>query len=168
MEQYKKTLVVDSSYMARSIITSERAFVITYKGNAEVLYNYPETFGIVNPNLEINKPSVIRVSSYINQPFQKAPLTRHNVFKRDNYECVYCGESNRKLLTWDHVLPQSKGGSNTWNNLVTACKRCNNEKGDLLLEEYGKDIEKPMRPHYLMLLKKVHTIPDEWKDFLFF
>lgn len=166
MEQYKKTLVIDSAYIARSVIATERAFVISYKGNAEVIAEYPETFGVVNPTLEINKPSIIRVPTFIKMDFQKVPLTRQNIYKRDNFECVYCGEDNKKLLTLDHVVPQSKGGPNSWNNLVTACKKCNGEKSDLTLEEYGKPIPKPQRPHYLMLLKKVHHIPEEWKPYL--
>ena len=166
MEQYKKTLVVDSAYIARSVIATERAFVISYKGNAEVIAEHPETFGVVNPTLEINKPSIIRVPTFIKMNFQKVPLTRENIYKRDNYECVYCGEDNKKLLTLDHVVPQSKGGPNSWENLVTACKKCNGEKSDLTLEEYGKPIPKPQRPHYLMLLKKVHHIPEEWKPYL--
>lgn len=166
MKKYEKTLVVDSSYIARSIISTERAFVISYKGNADIIAEYPETFGLVNPKLEIFKPSIIRVFNYVKLNFQKVPLTRDNVFKRDDYECVYCGASNKKDLTLDHVIPQSKGGPNTWDNLVTACKSCNNEKSDLTLKEYGKQIPKPQRPHYLMLLKKVHHIPEEWKPYL--
>lgn len=166
MRNYEKTLVVDSSYIARSIISTERAFVISYKGNADILAEYPETFGVVNPNLTINKPSIIRVFTYVRMDFQKVPLTRENIYKRDDYECVYCGKGERKNLTLDHVIPQSKGGPNTWYNLVTACKKCNNEKASLTLEEYGKEIPKPQRPHYLMLLKKVHHIPEEWKPYL--
>lgn len=167
-KMYEKTLVVDSSYIARSIISTERAFVISYKGNADIVAEHPETFGLVNPKLEINKPSIIRVHTYVNINFQKVALTRDNVFKRDGFECVYCGDSNKKTLTLDHVVPQSKGGPNTWDNLVTACKRCNNEKADLTLKEYGKEIPKPQRPHYLMLLKKTNYIPDEWKPYLLF
>lgn len=166
MKKHEKTLVIDSSYVARSIISTERAFVISYKGNADIISEYPETFGVVNPNLEIFKPSIIRVFTYVKLNFQKVPLTRENVFKRDDYECVYCGNSHRRNLTIDHVVPQSKGGPNTWDNLVTACKSCNNEKADLTLKEYGKKIPKPQRPHYLMLLKKVHYLPEEWKPYL--
>lgn len=165
-KKYEKTLVIDSSYIARSIINTERAFVISYKGNADIIMEHPETFGLVNPNLEINKPSIIRVHTYVNINFQKVALTRENVFKRDNYECVYCGSDNRKSLTLDHVIPQSKGGPNTWDNLVTACKSCNNEKDSLTLKEYGKEIPKPKRPHYLMLLKRTTYIPEEWKPYL--
>lgn len=167
-KMYEKTLVVDSSYIARSIISTERAFVISYKGNADIVAEHPETFGLVNPKLQINKPSIIRVHTYVNINFQKVALTRDNVFKRDGFECVYCGNDNKKTLTLDHVVPQSKGGPNTWDNLVTACKRCNNEKADLTLKEYGKEIPKPQRPHYLMLLKKTNYIPDEWRPYLLF
>ena len=81
---------------------------------------------------------------------------------------TYSGEDSKYLLTLDHVIPQSKGGPNTWNNLVTACKSCNGEKADLSLEEYGKEIPQPKRPHYLMLMKKLDYIPEEWKPYMFF
>lgn len=168
MSNTNKCLLVDNSYTARSIISTERAFVIFYKGNAEIVANHDETFGLVNPDLDIYKPSIIRVSTYINVDTEVS-LNRENIYKRDNFECVYCGNSNRKLLTLDHVIPQSKGGPNTWDNLVTACKPCNGEKADLSLAEYGKPIPQPKRPHYLMLMKKVeYDIPEEWKDFLYF
>lgn len=164
--RYTKALVVDSSYMARSIISTERAFVIKYKGNAEVLAEHPENFGLVDKTKVIAKPSIIKVSSYVNQKYQKVNLTRENVFKRDDYTCVYCGKSGRKGLTIDHVHPKSKGGKDTWTNLVTACFQCNQEKDCLTLEEYGKEIPLPKRPHFLMLLRKTNYIPEEWKDYL--
>lgn len=168
MNKYGKTLVLDSSFMARSIINTDRAFVITYKGNADIVEEHPESFKLVNPELDIKKPSIIRVYKYVNQIIQKVPLSRENVYRRDNFECVYCGDNNRKTLTLDHVVPQSKGGKDTWDNLVTACRRCNGEKSNLTLEEYGKDIPQPRRPHYLMLMKQVHYIPKEWEPYLFF
>lgn len=165
--KYTKALVVDNTYTARSIITTERAFVIAYKGNAEIIHEHPENFKLVNPNLDIKKPSVIRVKKYIKLS-DKVPLNRENIYKRDNYTCVYCGEEDKKLFTIDHVIPKAKGGQNTWDNLVTACKKCNSDKADLTLEEYGKDIPIPKRPHYLMLMKQLKYIPQEWKFYLFF
>jgi 5-methylcytosine-specific restriction endonuclease McrA len=166
MSKFRKTLVVDSSFMARSIISSERAFVISYKGNAEVITEHPESFKLVNPNLDIKKPSIIRVFKYVKQEYQKVPLNRQNIFKRDNFECVYCGSD--KNLTLDHVIPKSKGGPDSWENLVTACKGCNGEKADLTLEEYGKEIPQPKRPHFLMLMRQMDYVPLEWEKFLFF
>lgn len=169
MTKYKKTLVLDSSYVPRSIIKTERAFVIALKGNAEIVHEYPEFFKLVNPDLNISKPSIIRIFRYVNVPFHKVPLTRYNVFKRDNYECVYCNKKgDRKTLTIDHVIPKSKGGKDTWVNLVTSCRKCNLEKADLTLKEFGKNIEKPYRPHYLMLLNKIEYLPNEWKKFFFY
>lgn len=168
MNKYGKTLVLDSSFMARSIINTDRAFVITYKGNADIVEEHPESFKLVNPELDIKKPSIIRVYKYVNQVIQKVPLSRENVYRRDNFECVYCGDNNRKFLTLDHVVPQSKGGKDTWDNLVTACRRCNSEKSNLTLEEYGKEIPQPRRPHYLMLMRQVYHIPEEWEPYLLF
>ena len=169
-ERYRKSLVIDTSHMARSVITTERAFVISYKGNADVIHSHPESFGLVNPNLEIFKPSIIKVHTYVNH-HQKVSLNRENIYKRDNYECVYCGHGNKKDLTLDHVIPQAKGGPNTWGNLVTSCRICNQEKADLTLDEYifntGKNEPNPKRPHYLMLMKKMTYIPEEWKHYLF-
>ena len=168
MSKYSKCLVVDSSFIPRSIISSDRAFVISYKGNADIVAEHPESFKLINPELDIKKPSIIRVYKYVNQQIQKVPLNRENVFKRDGYCCVYCGDDNRKTLTLDHVIPQSKGGKDAWDNLVTACRRCNSEKSDLTLEEYGKEIPQPRRPHYLMLMRQVTHIPKEWEYYLFF
>ena len=167
MSKYSKCLVVDSSFIPRSIISSDRAFVISYKGNADIVAEHPESFKLINPELDIKKPSIIRVYKYVNQQIQKVPLNRENVFKRDGYCCVYCGDDNRKTLTLDHVIPQSKGGKDAWDNLVTACRRCNSEKSDLTLEEYGKEIPQPRRPHYLMLMRQVTHIPKEWEYYLF-
>lgn len=162
-----KTLVVDTSYMARAIIDSSRAFVINYKGNAEILQEYDEYFRLADCNdLKIKKPSIIKVFTYINHG-HRVPLTRKNIFRRDEYKCVYCGDTDKSILTLDHVIPQSKGGGNSWTNLVTACLQCNSDKRDLTLEEFGKPDPKPRRPHYLMLMRKVKDIPKEWKPFLF-
>lgn len=168
MSKYNKCLVLDSSHIPRSIISTERAFVIGYKGNANIIHEHPESFKLINPELDIKKPSVIQIYKYVNTHFHKVPLSRENVFKRDSYTCVYCGCDNRKTLTLDHVIPRSKGGNDSFENLVTACKKCNGEKSDLTLEEFGKEIPQPRRPHYLMLMKQLTYIPKEWETYLFY
>lgn len=162
-----KCLVLDQSYTPRSIINSDRAFVIVYKGNAEVVHNHPESFQLVDSSLDIKKPSIIRVPNYIRHGHQKVPLTRANIFKRDNYKCVYCGEHHRGAMTLDHVVPRSKGGEDSFENLVTCCMPCNFEKDDLTVEEWGRKHPNPKRPHYLMLMKSTKIIYDEWKTYLF-
>lgn len=167
MSKYNRCLVIDSAHIARSIIPVQRGFTLFYKGNAEIISNHPEMFGLVDKTLEIYKPSIIKVQQYINIKHQKVPLNRDNIFKRDDYKCVYCESTEVKTFTLDHVIPQSKGGPDTWENLVTACKACNCEKDNLTLEEYGKEIPIPQRPHYLMMLKKIKYMPEEWRHYLF-
>lgn len=161
-----KTLVVDSAYMPRSVITSTRAFVIVYKGSAEVVEYHDEYFKLANPEYKFKKPSIIRIPRYINAKYHDVNLSRENVFKRDNHTCVYCGSRNFRSLTIDHVVPQSKGGKDSWDNLVTACLTCNNEKADMSIDEFGKEIDKPRKPHHLMLLKQLSYIPSEWKPYM--
>ena len=165
---FKKCLVLDASYMPRSIITSERAFTIFYKGNAEIVENHPSKFKVVNPNLEIYKPSIIRVKKNMKVDFHKTKLSRENVFKRDGYTCVYCGSEDKRKLTIDHVIPQSRGGKDTWENLVTACFKCNQEKNDLTIKEWGRKEPNPKRPHHLLLLKAVENVPKEWYTYLLY
>ena len=178
----RQTLLLDSSFMPKDVIDSKRAFSVWYKyknlnrsdhnfekkDNCEIIHNYEDTFGMVNKEVVIHKPSVIRIKNYININYAKVPLTRLNIFKRDNWTCVYCGSTNRRDMTIDHIIPQSKGGPNTWENMITSCFDCNNEKADLDLEEYGKEIIIPNRPHALMLMKKVIEVPEEWKKYLFY
>ena len=166
MNKFGKALVIDVSLMPRSIITTERAFVIKYKGNADIVAEHPQRFGLVNKDLIIMKPSIIKVHSYVNVDFQDVALTRENIFKRDDYSCVYCGMSKKRFLTLDHVHPKSKGGKNTWSNLVTACLSCNQEKDNLSIVEWGREHPQPKRPHYLMLLRKTTYIPKEWRKYL--
>lgn len=163
-----KCLVIDHDYFPRSVITTERAFVITYKGNAEVINNHDTYFGTVNKSVAYPKPSVIRVFQRIRLEYTKVPLTRKNIYKRDSYSCVYCGSGDRSSLTLDHVIPRAKGGVDSWDNLVTCCSTCNSEKADLDVHEWGKDHPNPKRPHYLMLMKAIDHVPEEWKPFLFY
>ncbi|ELR70100.1 HNH endonuclease family protein [Fulvivirga imtechensis AK7] len=111
-------------------------------------------------------PSVIRLTRYVNIPYKGVALTRLNVFKRDNFSCQYCGTD--RDLTLDHVLPRSRGGRSLWNNLVTACKRCNARKGDNTPDEAGTPLRiKPFRPNYVMFLRDFSGFHcDEWKPYL--
>ena len=132
------------------------------------MHNHDEKFGLVKKDIDIFKPSVIRIQNYIPMEYKNVPLTRKNIFERDEYTCIYCDCKRKNLMTIDHIIPQSKGGKNTWENMITACRSCNGEKSDLSLEEFGKIIPVPKRPHALMLLKKVHYIPKEWEKYLFY
>ncbi len=163
-----KCLVIDHAYFPRSVISTERAFVIVYKGNAEVIHNHETYFGTVNKSIAYPKPSVIRVYKKLKMEYTKVPLTRKNIYKRDSYTCVYCGDGDKGTLTLDHVIPRAKGGKDTWDNLVTSCSKCNSEKADLDIKEWGRPHPNPKRPHYLMLMKTLDYIPEDWKIYLFY
>ena len=99
-------------------------------------------------------PLVIRLVHYVRLPHRRVPATRAAVMLRDAYTCQYCGETpGRHLLTVDHVIPRSRGGTHGWENLVTACTRCNQQKGSLLPEEAQMQlIRKPFEPSYVALV----------------
>lgn len=168
MMNEKKTLVLDSSFMPRSIVSVERGFVIYYKGNADIVEAYPSNFKTQRTDIVYPKPSVIRINRFVNMKYKRVPLSRVNVYRRDGWKCVYCERDNPNQLTLDHVIPKSKGGKDRWDNLVTCCFDCNQRKGNLTVEEWGKDEPKPQQPHYLMLLKTTKEIPNEWKKYLLF
>ena len=158
--------MVDSSYLPRQVIDSLRAYVVFSKGNAEIIANHTEKIKVVNPDLVILRPSIIRIPRYINLDITRVPYSREGVFKRDNYTCVYCGETDPRLMTIDHVHPKSKGGRDSYENCVSACKPCNNEKDDLTFEEWGRPEPNPKRPHYLMMMKGLDYIPEAWMKFM--
>ena len=92
-------------------------------------------------------------------------LTRQNVFKRDGQRCQYCGTHDG--LTLDHVLPKSRGGKTSWENLVAACQRCNAKKGDYTPEEAGLRPQKPYKPSFIMFLRDFSGNIDEgWHPYL--
>jgi len=155
--------------MPAQIVDSKRAFVIVFKGNAKVLAEHDECFDLVNKELKIHKPSIIVINSWVSASYKSVPLTKPNLFKRDDYTCVYCNSKmTAKDLTIDHIVPRSRGGEDTWENWATACKPCNNEKADLDIEEWGRPKPNAYRPHYLMMLKSFSgSVPNEWKDYLF-
>ena len=111
-------------------------------------------------------PSVIRLNRYVHAPYKGVTLTRQNIFKRDNFECQYCG--TKKELTIDHVIPSSRSGAHSWQNLVAACKKCNAKKGDYTPEEAGMPLrKKPYKPSYAIFLKDyANGRVGEWDEFL--
>jgi len=111
---------------------------------------------------------VIKLNYYVKLRYREVPLTKRNILRRDNYTCQYCG-TREGPMTVDHVIPKRLGGRDEWANLVCACFRCNNKKGDRTPEEAGMKLRrKPRKPSYFTLLFATRKIPDErWKEFLF-
>ena len=137
-------LVLNSDFSPINVTSLHRGFTLVYKGKAEVLKSSDEP--IVCGVKKYLKPLIIRLLNYVSFQKRRIRVNRHRIMRRDGYSCVYCG--SKKNLTIDHVIPKSKGGDNTWKNLVTCCSPCNLKKGDKSLEEVGmKLIKKPTEPN---------------------
>lgn len=162
----ESVLVLNQNYQAIGVCSTERAFILILLEKAEMLSHNP-TKKLRSVNKEFYFPSIIRLYQYVHFPYKKVNLSRHNVFKRDSHSCVYCG--SKDALTIDHVVPRSNGGRDAWENLVTACQKCNSRKGSMTPEEAGLELGYlPFRPSFVMFLSKFSgQIREDWKPYLY-
>ncbi|MBB6611917.1 HNH endonuclease [Pontibacter sp. Tf4] len=146
-----KVLILNQDFSAIAVCSIYKAFLLVYLDKAEMVTKSEiESLRTVSTTFPV--PSVIRLQRYVHVPYHGIALSRHNIMRRDNYTCQYCG--NARNLTLDHLLPRSRGGETNWLNLVTACSRCNTRKGDRTPEEAGlKLLRKPIRPSLQYFLK---------------
>jgi 5-methylcytosine-specific restriction endonuclease McrA len=113
-------------------------------------------------------PSVIKLEHYRRIPYKNIILSRKNILRRDGHRCQYCG-ATALPITVDHVIPKSHGGHDSWENLVAACVRCNNIKGNHTPEKAGlKLLSVPRRPsHITFIIHSVGSVDERWKPYLF-
>ncbi len=161
----KKVLVLNLDHSPIAVVTVHKALVLTFLEKATSLAHF-EYLRIRTVDREFLYPAVIRLYEYKNIPYRGVMLNRANIFKRDDHSCLYCGAT--KNLTIDHVIPKSKGGKTSWNNLATACHRCNTLKGDKTPEQAGMELRvKPFKPtlaHFLAEYAERHA--EEWLPFI--
>jgi len=159
-------LVLNQDYRALTITSVQRAIVLVLLQKAELVEAESDRY-VRSPSTHIPWPSIVRLKAFVRVPYKRIMLTRKNVMRRDRGRCQYCGSKDR--LTIDHVFPKSRGGKDTWENLVAACVPCNNRKGDRTPEEAGYELaRKPFRPSYVMYIRDfVGTMDDTWKPYLF-
>jgi len=159
-------LVLNQDYRALTVCSVQRATVLVLLQKAELVQAEPDRW-LRSPSTQVPWPSIVRLRAYVALPFKRITLTRKNVMRRDRNRCQYCG--NRDALTIDHVLPRSRGGRDTWENLVTACVPCNNRKGSRTPDEAGLTLRRrPFRPSHVMFIRDyVGTLDDTWKPYLF-
>ena len=159
-------LVLNGNYEPLNVTRVRRAVLLLIVGKAEMVENGRGHINSATAVLEI--PSVIRLATYVRRPLAPRRLTRREVFNRDRQTCQYCGDTARDL-TLDHVLPRSRGGANSWENVVSACVRCNHRKAGRtprearmrLRREPGPPSPNPYYPFYRFL--HVH---EEWRKFV--
>ncbi|MEY3690280.1 MAG: HNH endonuclease [Candidatus Kapaibacteriota bacterium] len=162
-----RVLVLNQSYEPISVCSAKKAFLLIYLLKADLVAEREDRV-LRSVNATYPYPSVIRLSTYIRVKFKNIELSRRNILRRDNNQCQYCGKISSPL-TLDHIIPRSRGGMDTWDNLVTACVRCNNRKGNQTPEEAGMKLAKqPRKPHHVIFLKNFMGKVDEaWKPYLF-
>ncbi len=159
------------SYYPLSIWPWQEAVKAIFRGSVMVLSEYERV--IHSPSHEIKLPSVLVLKDYVHAARRPA-FTRFNVFLRDHWECQYCGDGfNTNELTFDHVIPKSRGGRTSWDNIVAACQVCNIRKGSRIPRECGMHpLNPPRQPSMFELQDYGRKFPpdflhESWGDFLY-
>ena len=131
------TLLLNATYEPLCVVSSRRAIVLVLAAKAESVDSTQDVVHAETISLPV--PVVARLTRYVRVPFPSSvPLSRRAVFTRDGQTCVYCGSSATSI---DHVVPRSRGGTHTWDNVVAACRRCNHTKADRSLAEKAEPVD---------------------------
>tara|TARA_Y100001973_G_C5205956_1_gene341582 strand:- start:2216 stop:2716 length:501 start_codon:yes stop_codon:yes gene_type:complete len=160
-------LKLDSSFKPIEVISWEEAIILTWLKKAWAA-EYTDKW-VHSATQAFQIPSVIVLFRYIDEKFFTLPCTRKNILLRDENRCQYCTKHFREGdLTIDHVLPRSKGGANTWDNVVAACNACNQKKRDFLIENAPVTLMRPpKKPSYRSIIKKrIGKGNLKWKEYL--
>jgi 5-methylcytosine-specific restriction endonuclease McrA len=167
MSLNRLVLVLNASYEAIHICTARRAVTLVCKGAAIV--EEVSTHTIRTSKLSIPVPHVIRLVRYRRVPRQNRSVSRKGIIQRDAGACQYCGSVlASKDLTMDHVIPRSRGGVSTWENLVSCCFSCNNRKGNRTPQEAGMPLAR--QPHQISLHARHRLLAGDlqvWDKYLF-
>ncbi len=164
-------LVLNASFEPLHIVTWQRAMQLLFQGKVEVVEESDQEIRTVRLTMKV--PAVLRLLTYV--PLKKKKqivrFSRANIFLRDNHACQYCGGKFAKTqLTLDHVIPIVQGGRKSWENIVTACKPCNQRKGGRTPTQAQMNIvRKPRRPNWLpaaTMTMGVSFTPERWKIYL--
>jgi 5-methylcytosine-specific restriction endonuclease McrA len=133
------TLLLNATYEPLCVVSSRRAIVLVLAAKAEAVDSTDDE--VHAERITVAVPIVVRLTRYVRVPYPvQVPLSRRAVFTRDGSTCVYCGGSATSI---DHVVPRSRGGTHTWDNVVAACRRCNHTKADRSLAEMGWSLPHP-------------------------
>ncbi|WP_331253578.1 HNH endonuclease [Modestobacter sp. VKM Ac-2986] len=158
------TLLLNATYEPLCVVSSRRAIVLVLAAKAESVDVGDEEVHAERVTLAV--PVVVRLTRYVRVPFPvQVPLSRRAVFTRDSSTCVYCGASATSI---DHVVPRSRGGTHTWENVVAACRRCNHVKADRSLAEMGWALPHPPRAPSGTAWRLLghRTVDPRWREWL--
>jgi 5-methylcytosine-specific restriction endonuclease McrA len=158
------TLLLNATFEPLCVVSSRRAIVLVLADKAVPVDSAADVVHAASVSLPV--PVVARLTRYVRVPYPaQVPLSRRAVFTRDGQTCVYCGSSATSI---DHVVPRSRGGTHTWDNVVAACRRCNHTKADRSLAELGWKLPHP--PHTpsgaAWRLLGHRTVDPRWREWL--
>ena len=160
-----RTLVLNAGYEPLAVVSFKRALVLVLNQKATVLAG-ADAQTVHSATREFELPTVILLQRYVRIPgSRKIPVSRRGVLRRDSYRCGYC---SRSANTIDHVLPKSRGGKDTWENLVACCLKCNNSKSDKTPQEMGWELRiKPQMPSgVIWTVRGAEKAEPQWEEFL--
>lgn len=139
----ERVLVLNADFTPLNVTSQQRGFNLVFLGKAEILKSSDNP--IYNGYANYVRPLIIRLLKYVKHRVKNLRVNRTRIYKRDGHACGYCGSN--KLLTLDHIMPRSRGGDNSWTNLVTCCHKCNLYKADRTPAEAGMVLKiKPYEP----------------------
>jgi 5-methylcytosine-specific restriction endonuclease McrA len=156
------------SYYPLSLWSWQDSIKAVFMDRVNIVAEYDRA--VRSPSFEMRLPSVVSLKSYV-KPSRTPAFTRFNVFLRDRFACQYCGA--REDLTFDHVVPRSRGGQTTWDNVVAACSPCNLRKGDKLADQaHMRPAQYPYQPSLAQLHANGRLFPpnylhESWLDYLY-
>ena len=152
-------LVLNHDYTPLNVTSFRRGFILVDKGKAEIIKSDESP---VRSEYKIYiRPLIIRLLNYIKYNTRNLRPNRIRIYKRDKYECTYCGAT--KVLTLDHVIPKSRGGGNEWTNLVTSCFKCNLKKGNRTPDEANMVMRN--KPYVPTLISENFSLQKIWNDY---
>lgn len=168
----EQTLVLNATYEPLQIVSWQRAVRMLFQDKVEVVAEYDRPIRSVS--VTIRMPSVLRLLHYVRvRSHHHVKFSRANLYARDRYCCQYCGQRfPTSELTYDHVVPVARGGTKSWENIVTCCVSCNRLKGNRMPEEAGLRLRKRPRaptgfPHMVRFLFFKRPAPESWKTYIF-
>jgi 5-methylcytosine-specific restriction endonuclease McrA len=159
-----RALVLNITYEPLSVVAGRRAAVLVLTDRAEVVHDGDEV--LHSEHLSLVVPSVVRLRTLVKVPYQRhLAVSRRGIFARDAHRCQYCGA---RAETVDHVVPRSRGGQHTWDNVVAACRPCNLRKADRSLRDCGLRLRVPPAPprRSLWVTTSVDAVPAHWEPYL--
>ncbi len=166
----EQVLLLNITYEPLRIINWKKAITMLCLGKVEVIEEYGREIHSVSFTVKL--PSVVRLLRMVKRPKTPVKFSRQNIYARDRYKCQYCGDRfSTEDLTYDHVIPKSRGGRTEWKNIVTCCIDCNRKKGGRKPSEASmKLIRKPKRPTWVPAIRITigyREIPQTWRDYLY-